>query len=169
MLIDFQFFNEESVPLIYFICHRTLNSTSSSSLSATKKNIFLISFGVKYRSNFKAMLIILYLLEKNLSGPLAAERLSLTAQKKITDYIYKTFYYFLGRVTFPKILLMPVFVYQVECTDPSRMVRPEPIFANKPIEAFRQYEGNSSIHERVFRTYKLMHTHQTTEFAQRKV
>lgn len=115
------------------------------------------------------MLIILYLLEKNLSGPLAAERLSLTAQKKITDYIYKTFYNFLGRVRFPKILLMPVFVYQVECTDPSRMVRPEPIFANKPIEAFRQYEGNSSIHERVFRTYKLMHTHQTTEFAQRKV
>jgi inositol oxygenase len=49
------------------------------------------------------------------------------------------------------------------------MVRPEPIFANKPIEAFRHYEGTSSIHERVFRTYKLMHTHQTTEFAQRKV
>jgi hypothetical protein len=44
MLIDFQFFNEESVPLIYFICHRTLNSTFSSSLSAKKKKYFLNFF-----------------------------------------------------------------------------------------------------------------------------
>ncbi|XP_057381744.1 inositol oxygenase-like [Daphnia carinata] len=59
--------------------------------------------------------------------------------------------------------------HQVECTDISRMIRPEPIFANKPIEAFRQYDGIDSIHERVFRTYKLMHTYQTTEFAQGKL
>lgn len=49
------------------------------------------------------------------------------------------------------------------------MVRPEPIFANKPMESFRDYEGKSDIHERVRRTYKLMHTHQTMEFAQNKV
>lgn len=49
------------------------------------------------------------------------------------------------------------------------MFRPEPTFANKPIEAFRQYDGNDSIHQRVFRTYRLMHTHQTMEFAQGKV
>lgn len=49
------------------------------------------------------------------------------------------------------------------------MVRPEPIFANKPVETFRDYDGNSEIHERVRRTYKLMHTHQTMDFAQGKV
>ena len=49
------------------------------------------------------------------------------------------------------------------------MVRPEPIFANKPIEAFRDYDGKSAIHERVRRTYQLMHTHQTMDFSQRKV
>lgn len=59
--------------------------------------------------------------------------------------------------------------HQVECTDISRMFRPEPTFANKPIEAFRQYDGNDSIHQRVFRTYRLMHTHQTMEFAQGKL
>ena len=49
------------------------------------------------------------------------------------------------------------------------MVRPEPIFANKPLEAFRHYDGNDPIHERVRRTYRLMHTNQTVEFAQNKV
>lgn len=58
---------------------------------------------------------------------------------------------------------------QVECTDVSRMHRPEPKFANKPLEAFRQYDAIGGIMERVRRTYKLMHTHQTLDFARRKV
>lgn len=53
--------------------------------------------------------------------------------------------------------------------DPSRVIRPETVFANKPIEAFRDYYGKDEIHERVRKTYKLMHTHQTLDFARGKV
>lgn len=59
---------------------------------------------------------------------------------------------------------------KVDCTDPSRLVRPESVFANKPLESFRIYDAKlGGIQERVKRTYTLMHTHQTVEFVQQKV
>lgn len=58
---------------------------------------------------------------------------------------------------------------KIECTDVSRLVRPEAVFANKPIETFRVYDAKlGGIQERVKRTYTLMHTHQTMEFVQKK-
>jgi len=59
---------------------------------------------------------------------------------------------------------------RVVCTDVSRLIRPEAVFStNKPVDAFRNYENVGGIHDRVRNTYKLMHTHQTMEFSQRKV
>jgi hypothetical protein len=52
--------------------------------------------------------------------------------------------------------------------DPSELLRPEPSFAKKPVAQFRDYtiDENDPIKERVRRTYKEMHTHQTVQFVQ---
>jgi inositol oxygenase len=54
--------------------------------------------------------------------------------------------------------------------DPSQMFRPEPIFNDKPIEAFRDYtiDPNDPIKERVRRTYYTMHTNVTFDFVKAK-
>ena len=58
----------------------------------------------------------------------------------------------------------------VVCTDVSRLLRPEAVFStNKAPDAFRNYESVGGIHDRVRRTYHLMHTHQTMQFSQGKV
>jgi len=63
------------------------------------------------------------------------------------------------------------FQSDVTCLDPSRLLRPEAVFANKSLDAFRNYEVDEEdeIRRRVRRTYRMMHTHQTLEFARRKV
>ena len=159
MIIDFQFLNEEKV-LLFLICfYQSLN------FELNLQFIYQLTTG--FNSNLLSGPILLFsLIYKVIEKYLTDLLMELSpSQNNITDYYISNF--LLSRP--PLKNLNSCVILQVECTDPSRMVRPEPIFANKPIETFRQYEGTSSIHERVFRTYKLMHTHQTTEFAQRKV
>ncbi|RZC41904.1 inositol oxygenase, partial [Asbolus verrucosus] len=57
--------------------------------------------------------------------------------------------------------------HPVKVIDPSELLRPEPIFAKKPVGQFRDYsvDENDPIKERVRRTYKEMHTHQTVAFS----
>lgn len=58
----------------------------------------------------------------------------------------------------------------VSIIDPSELHRPEPKFAAKPIEEFRDFSENKDdpIKERVKRTYTEMHTHQTVDFVRGK-
>nr|CAG4644036.1 EOG090X07RL [Lepidurus arcticus] len=60
---------------------------------------------------------------------------------------------------------------KVSFVDPSLLLRPEAIFANKPIEAFRDYscDDEDPIKARVRRTYLDMHTYQTADFVKRKM
>ncbi|KFB42133.1 AGAP003635-PA-like protein [Anopheles sinensis] len=50
--------------------------------------------------------------------------------------------------------------------DVSELMRPEPKFVDKEVSKFRDYtvDENDPLKERVRRTYKLMHTHQTVDF-----
>uniref|UniRef100_A0A182YIC0 Inositol oxygenase n=1 Tax=Anopheles stephensi TaxID=30069 RepID=A0A182YIC0_ANOST len=50
--------------------------------------------------------------------------------------------------------------------DVSELLRPEPKFVDKEVSKFRDYtvDENDPLKERVRRTYKLMHTHQTVDF-----
>lgn len=50
--------------------------------------------------------------------------------------------------------------------DPSLLLRPEKVYDDKPIEAFRDYtiDDSDPIKERVRRTYYDMHTNQTVDF-----
>lgn len=50
--------------------------------------------------------------------------------------------------------------------DVSELLRPEKTFADKEVSKFRDYtvDDNDPLKERVRRTYKLMHTHQTVDF-----
>lgn len=59
----------------------------------------------------------------------------------------------------------------IKVIDPSELLRPEPAFAKKPVGQFRDYsiDENDPIKERVRKTYKEMHTHQTVEFVQGKI
>lgn len=59
----------------------------------------------------------------------------------------------------------------IKVIDPSELLRPEPSFAKKPVAQFRDYtiDENDPIKERVRRTYKEMHTHQTVQFVQDKI
>ncbi|XP_063923890.1 inositol oxygenase [Zophobas morio] len=59
----------------------------------------------------------------------------------------------------------------VKVIDPSELLRPEPAFAKKPVAQFRDYsiDENDPIKERVRKTYKEMHTHQTVAFVQEKI
>ncbi|XP_019876172.1 inositol oxygenase [Aethina tumida] len=59
----------------------------------------------------------------------------------------------------------------ISIIDPSEIHRPEPKFAKKPVEKFRDYtvDENDPIKERVRRTYKEMHTHQTVDFVLSKI
>jgi inositol oxygenase len=54
--------------------------------------------------------------------------------------------------------------------DPSEHLRPEPVYAGKLKNEFRNYEINPEnlIQERVRKTYEEMHTHQTVEFVKCK-
>lgn len=58
----------------------------------------------------------------------------------------------------------------VTLLDPSEHLRPEPVYAGKLKNEFRNYEINSEdpIKERVRRTYEQMHTNQTVEFVKCK-
>ena len=55
--------------------------------------------------------------------------------------------------------------------DPSEHLRPEKSFADKPLNAFRDYSIDSSdpIKERVRLTYEMMHTNQTVEFVRDRI
>ncbi|CAL8143389.1 unnamed protein product [Orchesella dallaii] len=59
----------------------------------------------------------------------------------------------------------------VAYVDPSEHLRPEPVFAAKPVGTFRDYsiDLNDPIKERVRKTYLDMHTNQTVDFVQAKV
>lgn len=50
--------------------------------------------------------------------------------------------------------------------DVSELLRPEPKFVDKEVSKFRDYtvDETDPLKERVRRTYKLMHTHQTVDF-----
>jgi inositol oxygenase len=54
--------------------------------------------------------------------------------------------------------------------DPSLLLRPEPMFAAKPIGMFRDYsvDPKDPIKERVRVTYHKMHTYQTFDFVRGK-
>lgn len=54
--------------------------------------------------------------------------------------------------------------------DPSQLLRPEPAFNDKPIEAFRDYtvDDTDPIRERVRKTYYDMHTNVTVELVKRE-
>lgn len=54
----------------------------------------------------------------------------------------------------------------VKIIDPSEHLRPEAAFADKPIQAFRDYtiDPEDALRERVRKTYLDMHTNQTVEF-----
>ncbi|CAG9767756.1 unnamed protein product [Ceutorhynchus assimilis] len=58
----------------------------------------------------------------------------------------------------------------VHIIDPSELLRPEPKFATKDINAFRDYTINDEdpIQERVRKTYLEMHTNQTVDFVKAK-
>ena len=55
--------------------------------------------------------------------------------------------------------------------DPSEHLRPEPIFAQKPVAKFRDFtiDPADPIKERVRETYLEMHRHQTLSFVQNKM
>ncbi|XP_021941988.1 inositol oxygenase isoform X2 [Zootermopsis nevadensis] len=59
----------------------------------------------------------------------------------------------------------------VDVMDPSLLLRPEPIFATKPIGMFRDYsvDPEDPIKERVRVTYHKMHTYQTVDFVRGKM
>ena len=54
--------------------------------------------------------------------------------------------------------------------DPSQLLRPEPSFNDKPLNAFRDYsvDDTDPIKERVRRTYYTMHTNVTVDLVRRK-
>ncbi|XP_059048205.1 inositol oxygenase-like [Achroia grisella] len=58
----------------------------------------------------------------------------------------------------------------ISIIDPSQLLRPEPVFHDKPIDAFRDYtiDDSDPIKERVRRTYYLMHTHVTVDLVKQK-
>jgi inositol oxygenase len=64
-----------------------------------------------------------------------------------------------------------VMMDEVRYIDPSEHLRPEAVFADKPIDAFRDYsiDENDPIKERVRKTYLEMHTHQSVQFVQSRI
>lgn len=58
----------------------------------------------------------------------------------------------------------------VSMIDPSQLLRPEPTFNDKPIDAFRDYSVDETdpIKERVRRTYYLMHSNVTVDLVKQK-
>jgi inositol oxygenase len=60
---------------------------------------------------------------------------------------------------------------KIRFLDPSEHLRPEPSFASKPLQAYRDYsiDENDPIKERVRRTYLEMHTNQTVAFVQSRI
>jgi inositol oxygenase len=60
---------------------------------------------------------------------------------------------------------------KIRFLDPSELLRPEPSFAAKPLEAFRDYsiDVNDPIKERVRKTYLEMHTNQTVAFVRQRI
>jgi len=60
---------------------------------------------------------------------------------------------------------------KIRFLDPSEHLRPEPAFATKPIQAFRDFsiDENDPIKERIRRTYIEMHTNQTVAFVQSRI
>ncbi|CAG4932050.1 unnamed protein product [Colias eurytheme] len=59
----------------------------------------------------------------------------------------------------------------VSMVDPSLLLRPEAVYDDKPVAAFRDYtiDDNDPIRERVRRTYYTMHTNMTYDFVQSKM
>ncbi|KAM3963938.1 inositol oxygenase-like [Aphomia sociella] len=59
----------------------------------------------------------------------------------------------------------------VSLIDPSLLLRPEKVYHDKPVEAFRDYtiDDNDPIKERVKRTYYEMHSNMTVDFVKSKM
>lgn len=59
---------------------------------------------------------------------------------------------------------------EISLIDPSQLLRPEPVFNDKPLEAFRDYtvDDDDPIKARVRKTYYDMHTNVTVELVKRK-
>lgn len=59
--------------------------------------------------------------------------------------------------------------HPVSMMDPSQLLRPEPTFHDKPLDAFRDYSVDAAdpVKERVRRTYLDMHTNVTVDLVKR--
>ena len=60
---------------------------------------------------------------------------------------------------------------EISLIDPSQLLRPEPVFNDKPLEAFRDYtvDDNDPVRARVRKTYYDMHTNVTVELVKREL